>query len=99
MKEVFRIIGERQILSTIVKMRIRNYTGQCITKYSIVKDNLEGRGEKNGGRRRRQLIFNIRVDDEYIMAHKGWRRTGYTGEVLIEIIYQLAELPAMMILS
>lgn len=46
LKEVFRIIGERQILPTIVKMRIRNYTGQCITKYSIVKDNLEERGRK-----------------------------------------------------
>lgn len=66
--------------------------------YSIVKDNLEGRGEKDGGRRRRELIDNIRVDDEFITAHKCWRRTGCTGEVLIEIIYQLAELPAMMIL-
>lgn len=64
MKEVFRIIGERQILPTIVKIRIRNYTGQCITKYSNLKDNLEGRGEKNGGRRRRQLIDSIRVDDD-----------------------------------
>ena len=67
-EEVLGRIGEERKILAMIKQRKKNWVGHCLRREnSIVRDCLEGMvsGRGSRGRRRRQLLDNVKVDNEY----------------------------------
>ena len=82
-EEVLRRIGERREMLATIRKRKKNWIGHCLRRDSIVKDCIEGmvNGRRKRGRRRCQLLDNIKTDGEYNVTKRlaedreGWRNS------------------------
>ena len=81
---VLERVGETRTMLKLIRKRKRNWLGHWLRRNCLLKDALEGmvNGRKVRGRRRYQMIDNIKIDGSYAQTkrkaqnRKDWRMLG-----------------------
>ena len=81
---VLERVGEERIMLKLIRKRKRNWLGHWLRRNCLMKDALEGmvNGKKVRGRRRYQMIDNIKIYGSYVETkrkaenRKDWRMLG-----------------------
>ena len=67
-EEVLKRVGEKRRILQVIRNRKRNWIGHWLMRDCLLMDALEGMmsGKRGRGRRRYQMVDNIRVEKSYV---------------------------------